>query len=155
MVYINETTFVMWDFPDIFEEMTGWFPVDEVIAPAVRELNLRGYRTTYSCSGHPVSGLIPVYSSEPEDSDAEPCGYYETFSLSLYVAFERDYGMGIITDLPNGVYMDDDNTVIRHKFSVVTGFPLLHERLEACEKLYQWTGTLPIIAPNRLLCPCR
>lgn len=33
MVYINETTFVMWDFPDIFEEMTGWFPVDEVIAP--------------------------------------------------------------------------------------------------------------------------
>ena len=60
MVYINETTFVMWDFPDIFEEMTGWFPVDEVIAPAVRELNLRGYRTTYSCSGHPVSGLRHV-----------------------------------------------------------------------------------------------
>lgn len=71
MVYINESTFEMWDFPDIFEEMTGWFPVDEVIAPAVRELNLRGYRTTYSCSGHPISGLIPVYSSEPEDSDAE------------------------------------------------------------------------------------
>ena len=40
MVYINETTFEMWDYPDIFEEMIGWFPVDEVIAPALRELNL-------------------------------------------------------------------------------------------------------------------
>ena len=155
MVYINEATYEMWDFPDIFEDMAGWFPVDEVIAPAGRELNLRGYRTTYSCSGHPVSGLISVYSSEPEDSDAEPCGYYETFTSSLYVAFDRDYCMGILTDLPDGFYMDDDNTVIRHKFSVVTGFPLLHERLEACEKLYQWASVLPILAPNRLLSAAR
>lgn len=155
MVYINEESFEMWDFPEVFEDMTGWFSVDEVIAPAVRELNLRGYRTIFSCSGHPIPGLLPIYSAEPENGEDEPCVFYETFSLSLYVAFERDYGMGIITDLPDGFYLDDENTVIRHKFSMHTGFQLLHERLEACETLYKWTCALPFIDPNRLLCSGR
>lgn len=152
MVYMNELTFEVWDFQGVFGDMDGWFSVDELIAPIVRELNLRGYRTTYSCSGHPISGLLPVYDSDPDIDGVEQCGYCESFSSAAYIAFDRDYGMGLITAIPDGFYMDDDNTVIRRRYKAETGFPLLHERLDACESLFQWACALPILAPNRLLC---
>ena len=155
MVYINEATYEMWDFPGVpegDESLNGWFSVDEVIAPVVQELNQRGYHTIYCCSGHPVRGLLPVYCESSEaDGEDEICGYCQTFSVSLYIAFDKDYGFGHFIDIPKGFYMDDENTVIRYDYGLELGYQSLHKRLEACERLFQWTRGLPILAPNRLL----
>ena len=155
MVYINEATYEMWDFPGVpegDESLNGWFAVDEVIAPVVQELNQRGYHTIYCCSGHPIRGLLPIYCESSEaDGEDEICGYCQTFSSSLYIAFDRDYGLGVCTAIPKGFFMDDENTVIRCDYGLELGYQLLHKRLEACERLFQWTRGLPILAPNRLL----
>lgn len=151
MVYMNETTFEMRDFPDIFEDMTGWFSVDEVIAPVIQTLNLKGYRTTYCCSGHPVPGLTPVVSVDDETGEEALYGYCEYSQGKLYIAFDRDYGMGFITSIPDGFYMDDENTVIRFSYGMETGFQLLRKRLDACENLFEWARLLPIISPSRML----
>ena len=117
MVYIKEKTYEMWDFPSVSEDnesMEGWFSVDEVIAPVVQELNKRGYYTTYCCSGHSIHSLLPMYiESKEEGIEDEFYGYYPACSPSLYIAFDRDYGLGLCTAIPEGFYMDDENTVMQ------------------------------------------
>jgi len=152
MAYMNETTFEVLDLPRCREDedTEGWFPVDELIAPSVQALNQKGYRTTYCCSGHPFSGLAPVVSVDDETGEEALYGYCEYSQGELYIAFDRDYGMGLITNIPDGFYMDDENTVIRFSYGTETGFKLLHKRLDACENLFEWARSLPIISPSRM-----
>ncbi len=40
--------------------------IDEVIAPIIRELNLKGYKTTFCCSGHPYNSLNEAFTNSEE-----------------------------------------------------------------------------------------
>lgn len=153
MVYMNERDFDMWEFALAEEKVRdqGWFAVDEVIAPVIQELNRRGYRTSYCCSGHPISGLTPTYIVNSKTQEVIRCEYVEYCQPTLYIAFDRDYGFGYSEPIPAAFYMDDENTVLRLEYETLSGFSLLHERLDACEQLYAWAKTLPIIAANRML----
>ena len=92
-----------------------------------------------------------MVSVDDETGEEALYGYCEYSQGELYIAFDRDYGMGLITNIPDGFYMDDENTVIRFSYGVETGFKLLHKRLDACENLFEWARSLPIISPNRIL----
>ena len=40
--------------------------IDEVIAPVIRELNLKGYKTKFCCSGHSYTSLNEAFTNSEE-----------------------------------------------------------------------------------------
>lgn len=56
--YINKKTFEITNnlAMDTEEYLNDYFEVDELIAEAVAELNKKGYKTKFSCSGHTYKG---------------------------------------------------------------------------------------------------
>ena len=70
-------------------DRTKDFQCDDLIAPAIMLLNLKGYKTLYCCSGHPQLTLN-------EGSTLSALGYGDNF----YVAFDKEY---IFPTLPEGV----------------------------------------------------
>ena len=65
MAYIEKTTF------KIFQSTTSanGFECDDIIAPVIRVLNLKGYTTTFCCSGHifdEVNEIIAINQSPEE-----------------------------------------------------------------------------------------
>lgn len=50
---MNLKTFEIWADSNIDGFENEHFEVDELIAPVIRELTLKGYTTKFCCSGHP------------------------------------------------------------------------------------------------------
>ena len=56
MAYIHKETFeILNDMPDDWKD--DYFECDELIAPVIRALNLKGYKTAFCCAGHAYSEL--------------------------------------------------------------------------------------------------
>ena len=52
--------FIRFDTYEIEQSLsTNCFEVDDLIAPAISSLNRKGYKTAFSCSGHPDTGHDP------------------------------------------------------------------------------------------------
>lgn len=155
MAYMDRKTFDIWEGSNIDGQLDNSFEIDELIAPAVQELNRKGYKTTYSCSGHQFSSINEVFASNecadpwntfPRTIDVEQFKdqYRIKFVLpsdDLYISFEDDYSFGKDIPLPDGFVKKNDS--IRLYYDNTEGFPLLRERLEVCEALYHWAQDLP------------
>lgn len=59
MAYIHKETFEIYDEYsmgyDTNEDLDFLFEVDDLLAPAISKLNLKGYTTKYCCQGHPFT----------------------------------------------------------------------------------------------------
>lgn len=96
------------------------FPVDYLIAPILEELDKKGYKTKYSCSGH---------------WDKQP---YQT-----YIYFMYDYGF---ENLPKGFNLkkEDDGCIIEAKIHSQQSTNVVISALtSSLNNLYEWAVSLP------------
>lgn len=96
--------------PPLQEPQSSWVYIDDFIAPTISELNRKGYRTVFSCSGHAekTSLYIPKYSTTIYDIDTL------TLHPSAYISF--DDGISIPEDMipSNWEYDKDCNSIYFH-----------------------------------------
>jgi len=109
------------------EARVNYFECDDLIAPAIRELNLRGYRTEFCCSGHPHMCNGEVHIDLPYILFTEPINEY--------------------TSPPDGWYFDDGGRSIRMRYvcddmnlSLMGALKMITEEMS---KLYDWVTALP------------
>ena len=57
MTYYDLKTNEIWADSNIAGFHDEHIEIDEVIAPLIRELNIKGYKTKFCCSGHPFYSL--------------------------------------------------------------------------------------------------
>ena len=137
MIQINTKDYSIWD-DGTPRKNAPVFEVDECIAPAIAELNKRGYTTVFCCSGHPFpshgEAWVPIatenpgdliygtykVSKEPKNNKHFDGGDYHLLfvnepSTQSYICFAD--GITVPT-LPNGWEIDEDNSrlVIRYNY---------------------------------------
>lgn len=74
---MDTKTFDLWADSNIDGFHEGQVEIDEVIAPIIRELNLKGYKTAFCCSGHPFYSLCEAFV-ETKDTAKGIVGLIET-----------------------------------------------------------------------------
>lgn len=104
-----------------------YFECDDLIAPVIRELNLRGYKTEFCCSGHPYMCNGEVHIDQP------------------YVLFVKPIDESISP--PDGWYFDDCYRSIRTEYvcddmnlSLMDALKIVMDKMT---KLYEWVASLP------------
>ena len=63
MAYYDLKTNEIWADSNIAGFHDEHIEIDEVIAPLIRELNIKGYKTKFCCSGHPFYSLCEAMVS--------------------------------------------------------------------------------------------
>lgn len=159
MAYMDLKTFEMWAGSNMDKFYDGKVEIDEAIAPVIRELNLKGYKTKFCCSGHPYKFLYEAFASseevvkatgglvkaEPSNREDYPIRILYTMpDNGFYVWFDGMSSQDFPDPLPEGFWWDeDDDDMIHYTYSADDVFELLEERLCACRSLYQWAENLP------------
>lgn len=158
MAYMNLKTFEIWADSNIDGFENEHFEVDELIAPVIRELNLKGYTTKFCCSGHPYYMFNEAFTKTEKDAttivgliDTERCedanfsvrALYIMPDNDLYIVFAGVSSNDFCLPLPDGFRWDDECT-IRYDYIETEVYEFLSERLNACKTLYEWAMKLPI-----------
>lgn len=104
--------------PTITNECQGtWVELDDLIAPVISELNKKGYKTLFSCSGHAegMSIFIPKNSKSMDDIEME--------RLYPHAYIKFDEGIVIPKDLiPAGWNYDKDVNAIYFHYDIYPMF---------------------------------
>lgn len=120
------------------------FECDELMAPIIRELNLKGFRTVFCCSGHVCDAIY-----YPED--VGNCGNND----NCYIAFSDQISTLIVKGfiLPKGFKFElpeydveecGYRTLIRRNFR--QGTPRFIQMLNIAKGLYKWVKELPDVS---------
>jgi len=156
MAYMDLNTFEIWAESNIDGFHDEHIEVDELIAPIIRELNLKGYKTKFCCSGHPyyslneaftsseetAKGLVGLVKTEKTDNADIPIrALYVALDDDFYIAFDGVSSQDFTVPLPDGFWWDEDS-IIRYSYSTREVYELLAERLNACKTLYEWANSL-------------
>ena len=159
MAYYNLKTNEIWADSNIDGFLDDCVEIDEVIVPLIRELNMRGYRTKFCCSGHPFCSCNELYTDIADAktvfSDAISVEKTDEAELpyrvitapredDFYIAFESRQKENIQLPLPDGFVWDDDDT-IRYIYINNEFYAFLDERREAAQALHKWVLQLPKI----------
>lgn len=157
MVFMDLKTFELWAESNIDGFHDEQIELDEVIAPIIQELNLKGYKTKFCCSGHPFVSLNEAYTTSEETArglvglvKTERCARTDTQIRALYIvpddyfyiSFDGISSQEFTFSLPDGFWWDEDNT-IRYEYAAHGVYDFLKERLTVCKSLYQWAKKLP------------
>ncbi len=158
MAFMDLKTFEIWAESNINGFHDKHIEIDEVIAPIIRELNLKGYKTKFCCSGHPYNSLNEAFADSEEtakrlgglvktertDSEDLPIrALYATPDDYFYISFDDEISSKDFSiPLPDGFWWDEEST-IRFEYSTDDIYGLLEERLTACKTLFQWASELP------------
>ena len=70
MTYYDLKTNEIWADSNIAGFHDEHIEIDEVIAPLIRELNIKGYKTKFCCSGHPFYSLCEAMVDSEETAKA-------------------------------------------------------------------------------------
>ena len=70
MAYYDLKTNEIWAESNIDGFHDEHIEIDEVIAPLIRELNIKGYKTKFCCSGHPFYSLCEAMVDSEETAKA-------------------------------------------------------------------------------------
>lgn len=84
------------------------YPCDELIAPIIRLLNLRGYPTIACCSGHWTNGNVENYTDAVNGKEPPIIKSCKPQLEIPYIAFESGFHPAI-TELPVGWYWEIDH----------------------------------------------
>ena len=94
---MNLKTFEIWADSNIDGFENEHFEVDELIAPVIRELNLKGYTTKFCCSGHPYYMFNEAFTKTEKDAtaivgliDTERCEDANFSVRALYIMPDND-----------------------------------------------------------------
>lgn len=135
-----------------------YFEIDENIALVISMLNKKGYKTTFSCSGHAFASINEFRGNSKEDFnclvffDLQDIRYengkYKAFDEDnakyCYIAFKEDYSF---SDLPEGFKYDKSNKTIEKEYiNESDTYDLIQEIVDSMRALYEWVNVLePII----------
>ena len=111
-MYMDEKTFDL-----SIEPKEHWVQIDDLIAPTIQTLNLKGYRTAWSCSGHVREGFD-----------------------SAYILFE--FGEMTPEELPEGWFWEEDGHMI-YQYESCSPDDLNQEISEVMDELFKWAESLP------------
>jgi len=157
MAYLDLKTFEIWAESNIDGFHDEHIEVDETIAPIIRELNLKGYKTKFCCSGHPYYAMNELFASSEEtakgigglveiervdDASFPVRALYIRAVDDFYISFDGLMDSDFSIPLPDGFRWDSKDT-IRFEYTTDDVYGLLEERLNACKALFQWAASLP------------
>ena len=157
MADMNLKTMEIWAESNIDGFHDEHIEIDEVIAPVIRELNLKGYKTKFCCSGHPYTSLNEAFTNSEEtakglgglvktertDNEELPIRVlYIVPDHYFYISFDGISSKDFRVPLPDGFWWDEEST-IRFEYSTDGIYEMLEERLIACKTLYHWASQLP------------
>lgn len=127
-----------------------------------RELNLKGYKTAFCCSGHPFYSLCEAFV-ETKDTAKGIVGLIETESSNrtvypvralyvipddyFYISFTDNVRDDISKALPDGFIWDNERT-IQYIYTQSEFYAFLAERMKASKSLYEWATQLPAVWPT-------
>lgn len=157
MAYYNLTTNEIWADSNIDGFLDDFIEIDEVIAPVIRELNVRGYRTSFCCCGHPFRMYNELLTDIAEPEKAFP--YFRKMEKSgrndlpyrvitatpandFYIAFAAKQKSDFPIPLPFGFEWDTADT-IRYTYVRSEFYAFLSERMTAVKTLHRWAKRLP------------
>lgn len=135
MAFMNKNTFFIVDMLTDTDDIDDWFHVDEFIAPAIRELNLKGYRTEYCCQGHAFVTIVNDVA---------------TFADNAYIAFLNPLPEDIT--LPENWEFDTvdghfgERLLMRNEYEFENFEDYIHNFeviMNAMKSLYEWACALP------------
>ena len=157
MTYMDLKTFTLYGPSNICGFHKGQVEIDELIAPIISELNLKGYHTAFCCSGHPyhsvcesfidseefIKDLDGIIKVERLNREGCPIRFLHTISNDdFYIYFDKITCDDFVVPLPNGFTWYDEDT-IRYEYSETEPYAFFSERLKACIELYEWVKELP------------
>lgn len=116
------------------------FQCDELMAPIIQELNLKGYKTVYCCSGHVCDD---VYDEEDIGSlDSANCYIAFIDPINTLIAKGFKLPKGFKFEIPEWDFEECGyQTIIRRKFRF--GTPRFIQMLNISKQLYKWAIELP------------
>lgn len=160
MAYYDLKTNEIWAESNIDRFHDEHIEIDEVIAPLIRELNIKGYKTKFCCSGHPFYSLyeamvdseetakafVGLIGTERTENPRVPVrALYVTQDNDFYITFEENEQKAIVLALPDGFEWDDERT-IRYTYNNYEFYAFLAERAKAAKALHDWAIQLPPVA---------
>ncbi len=159
MAFYNPKTNDIWADSNIEGFLEDCVEIDEVIAPLIQELNKRGYRTRFCCSGHPLLACNEVFTDaanaenciadvQSVEKTADPEYPYRVIVTPMendfYIFFDTKRKGDFSQPLPTGFEWDGDST-IRYRYRHSDFYLFLAERAMAAERLHFWATQLPKI----------
>ena len=165
LAYLDAKTYEIFQGGCMEETSDQYFEVDDMIAPAIRILNRKGYKTEYCCAGHPFPTLnlfeylanketdkedLMDYLSSIPDTKAVSCNSDGNILCvarsaagftSLYINFSIEIKIPFI---PAGAELEEDNTLrIEYEFENTDSFKQICECMDLNRKIYNWACMLP------------
>ena len=133
MTYYDLKTNEIWAESNIDGFHDEHIEIDELIAPLIRELNIKGYKTKFCCSGHPFYSLceamvdseetakafVGLIGTERTENPRVPVrALYVMPDNDFYITFEENEQKAIVLALPDGFEWDD--LQFENAFTLVT-----------------------------------
>ena len=129
----------------------GYVEIDELIAPSIQILNLKGYITEWCCSGHALKDELLRNNSETGYeviiNGKQPDGSFRYSRNACYISFKENISL---PSLPHGFTKDSNSFVVN---LVIRGagyspfetdfFKKSLYILETMKQLYEWALNLP------------
>lgn len=166
MAFINKDSFKIYDNCQIgydnIRDCDSFFEVDDLIAPIISKLNIRGYTTVSCCQGHPYLEYdCDIFGShEPFPTDYEILGRFPLTSNQTFVMYQHnnlnrmrsyimfDYGIKL-PNCPTGWVETktpmDSRVVLEMKYSSQsTPMSFFKSLTGEMFKLNDWVEKLPI-----------
>ena len=173
MAFIHRDTFKIYNRSKIgdndIDDIGAFFEVDDLIAPVISKLNIRGYTTKYCCQGHPYRILDDdMFTIHPNEMATDAirrkmnCDHIEVSHMipisanTSYVfyevdAFPRAYIMfeeGVkLPTIPKGWYVDNDyNQLTIEKIYNIPSSPIMFfsELVADIDYLLKFVEKLPL-----------
>ena len=117
------------------ENSNSFFEVDELIAPIIALLNRKGYKTEYSCAGH------PYYD---EDCDIMWLDSYIKFAPGIILrSHPKNAFTGISNYYPDSMFRVTLSHIETLDNDIKNCYDVYRKILKTMETWYQWAESLP------------
>lgn len=133
-----------------------YFEVDENIALVISNLNKKGYKTTFCCSGYAFKDIFEMSAHNKKIFDQMMIPGLKVIGRdgeryvaiaaqnvrNCYIMFENDYDF---KNLPEGFsYIADEKRIGRDFCCETDTYELIFEIVESMKALYEWTEELEV-----------